>query len=118
MPRERRAYVRFDLSVKVLYRIIKPPHSRRVRSKNIGGKGIGLIVEEEIPVGSELALEIYLPSIKTPVFAEGNVVWLRATQIEFAERTFDAGIKFTKIAKSNLETIVSFCYDRMLRVSH
>ena len=78
-----RRYLRLDAAIWVRYRMIPsladvgidPPARRSfATTANIGGGGLLLRVDEQIPVSTLLELEIDIPTLEEPVLALGKVV--------------------------------------------
>ena len=100
---ERRKFLRCELCSEVRYQLEKKPAAKMNASgRDISVGGGRLLMEEVLPQGTPLALEIDLTSEKNPVTAHGEVVWTREVGKEKpepgGERIFESGIKFTSLA--------------------
>lgn len=114
MPEERRKYVRLDAKVGVKYRVLERGQpTKESESKDIGGGGIRLHLNESLLKDTFLELEITLPAEPKPILAEGLVVWSEEVGKEGGGgvgRWWDTGIKFTKIDSLSRGKILKYVY--------
>ena len=100
---ERRKYARFRAAADVEIRIEAAPnvpgllgHIYHCSTSDISLRGVCLVIEESIPVGSELVLLIKLRQLANRFRHTGKVVWCRPTGDRTAEgaEICLAGIEF------------------------
>ncbi len=76
---ERRRYPRLKDCCHIRYKRVEAGTGGRAPLEaltvNISGGGIGFAADEEIAVGTLLAVELGLPGYETPVIALGRVTW-------------------------------------------
>jgi c-di-GMP-binding flagellar brake protein YcgR len=88
----------------------KPGDTYKTFSKDISGQGICLKIPEIVPQGGVLDLLVSMPD-KRPVKITGEVVWVKEIEAQAQEgigRTFNAGIRFLKIARRDQKVLDSF----------
>lgn len=112
---ERRKYPRLSIPVLIHFSIGKESLERICVAKNIGAGGICLIVPEEIPTQTILALRINMPEEKDPIQAKGKVVWSQGISYGPGKIVYynSAGIEFTEIADSDRQRISKFVSDHV-----
>jgi len=114
---ERRKYVRLDAKVSVKYRILERGQPiKESGSKDIGGGGIRLHLNEYLSKDTPLELEITLPAEPKPILAEGLVVWSKEVGKEGGGgvgQWYDTGIMFTKIDSISRGKILKYVYGRI-----
>lgn len=105
--RERREFLRIndDLPIKYSKALKKEPFDVAMR-ENISGGGIKLILEEDLSVGTILALRIDIPDEEElhTIFATGQVVWSRKED----EEKYGVGIQFINIEEEDREKILEY----------
>lgn len=94
MIEEKRKYVRLSKEIDFTYKIkgTKGPE-QKVVTKNISPCGVQALMNKEIKKGDWLELNIYIPTLKKPLYSVAKVVW---TLDEKAGK-IDAGLKFEEI---------------------
>lgn len=92
---ERRAHIRIDTILSIKYSINH--EKKNSLSKNISCGGILIQLSEKLSESTPLRLDIHLPDTERPVFARGEVVWVKDLPHidEAGRRIFDTGVKFT-----------------------
>jgi len=65
-----------------------------VRTKDVGAGGVAVIVEEMLPIGTHLHLEIHVPPLNRTIPAEGQVVRCLPAR---RGRGFELGVYFDQI---------------------
>lgn len=110
MVEERRKFVRLNAKVKVKYRVLKKDQAQESFTKDLGGGGIRLYLDEKLAVATPLALEIEIPGEVRPILAEGRVAWSKDLGGEGMRNRFDAGIAFTKIDPMDQGKILKYVY--------
>ena len=102
MAEERRKYIRVQAPITVTYNLSgKEIATQKTVSKDFSEGGIRIPVYEELKVGTPLKLHIEIPFDTIPVFAEGQVVWIKASGTKEGREIYDAGVKFTQIQVSD-----------------
>lgn len=113
--REKRRFIRFEISLKVNYTIQKEPKIEKTGiTKDVSAGGIQLLSEDKISVGNKLELKIFIPEALNPVHLNGIAVWSQEANIERGRR-FCAGIELGKIEEDNKNTFLKFLCDLMYR---
>ena len=99
-----RQYIRVPASWPIKYeqKAVSAPSDRRVtETKDISAGGVALLVQEMIPVGSRLHLEIHVPPLQRSVTVEGQIV--RCLPVRGGG--FDIGIRFDQIDSADREAL-------------
>ena len=93
---DRRESPRADNAVVVDYCIEGSPGMRSSFMKNISLIGICIVANDDIEVGTDLSLEIYLPGDDEPVLAKGRVIWAQESSFlrSRSKKHYDLGIEF------------------------
>jgi len=76
---ERRSYQRFNVSLKIIYRVVGWNESRVGLCTNIGRSGVCIVANEHLNVGTPLEVE-FAPlhsEFKKPIVMKGDVAWVR-----------------------------------------
>ena len=97
---EKRKHKRVGISLFVRY---KTPNSKtwhETIALNISPGGILLTLKENLKLGTEIEMDIYLPDEKKPIEAVGKVVWNSPLNKNGQESVkFFSGIEFAKFIK-------------------
>ena len=110
---EKRRFRRFKLELPVDCTIPeKQGDTYKAFSKDISGQGICLKIPEIVPQGGVLRLLVSIPD-KRAIQITGEVVWVKEIEQapESSARTFNAGIKFLKIARRDQKLLDNFLLD-------
>ena len=111
---EKRRFKRFKLELPVECTITeKQGDTYKTFSKDISGQGICCLkVPEMVPQGGVLNLLISVPD-KRPIKITGEVVWVKELESSAgsAERSFNAGIRFLRIARQDQKLLDNFLLD-------
>jgi c-di-GMP-binding flagellar brake protein YcgR len=114
---ERRKFLRIEDSLPVRYtKAVKKMEEVEFKDTirvNIGGGGVKLILEENLPKGTILAMHISIPDPEEgfiPVFATGRVVWSEV--IEENEK-YGVGVEFLNIDEEDRRKIVKYVESRL-----
>jgi len=107
--REKRRFIRFDISLKVAYIVQKEPKIEKFGvTKDISARGIQLLTGEKLEFRDKVDLKIFVPEALNPAHIKGVIVWSK----ELAERpkgySHSAGIDFEKIEEDNKNTFLKF----------
>jgi len=104
--------VRITADIPVKYSLSHNPDTlKATKAKNISTGGICLILNEKIPQGTLLHLEIEFKDSYEPVLAEATVVWLRedANIVDPSSiRYFTNGLEFVKISDKDKQRLTGF----------
>ena len=117
--RERRQYVRSNGLVLVNYKIPKKKLEGKSAAFDVCGTGLRITVEEQLPQGVEVEVEIYLPGSSQPILAKGKVVWVKEYLAQKEPRTsaekkyFYAGITFTAIDEDSRTRIINYVHRKL-----
>lgn len=115
--REKRRFIRFDASVKVLYAVQKDPKiEKQGTTKNISPSGIQLLTPEALQQGDKLELKVFIPNALNPAHLTGTVKWVKEETPEKG-MPYSAGIEFTKIEEDNKNTFLKFLCGLMYKKS-
>ncbi len=133
----RRRYPRVNVTLPVEYRVVgepalpkvpaaapvRPgPRLRKTRTKTLGGGGLLLEAGERLPVGTRLALTVYLPDVSSnaagivEIACKVRVVWVDIMS-EFAPDEYKCGVEFLDIAPASREKILEFIRAHEVRVA-
>ena len=93
--RERRIYPRYKTLLRVKYKA--PLEEGATWIKDISRTGLRLLLDNPIQIGTLLKLEISVPYDPKPIFAQGNVVWMKEDH---------AGFCFDKVEQEELDRIM------------
>lgn len=98
---ERRRYVRLNIPLEVSY-IPEGKEGRRLKSitKNISPNGARFVIEDKLPKGAILDLEIKIPTRTEPISIKAKVIWTKE-EVEKGKNIYDAGLEFVQISKEN-----------------
>ncbi len=124
----RRKYPRVNVTLPVEYRVVGEPAApkvpaaaparpgprlRKTHAKTLGGGGLLVETSERLPVGTRLALTLYLPDVVAAgagiveIPCEVRVVWTDILS-ELAPDEYKCGVEFLEIAPENREKIHEF----------
>lgn len=133
----RRKYPRVNVTLPIEYRVIgepalpkvpaaapvRPgPRLRKTHAKTLGGGGLLLEASERLPVGTRLALTVYLPNVSSPgagiieITCEVRVVWVDIVS-ELSPDEYQCGVEFLDIASTSREKIFEFIRAHQVQVA-
>jgi len=94
--KERRRYPRLDVYHLAKYRLISQPESDLITAhiKDIGGGGVCLLLNEEIPVNSTIQIYINFPELTQPIPCIAKIAWVK--RIDKLKK-YKAGVEFLEI---------------------
>ncbi len=108
---ERRASIRVPVDLRTRYYVDtrSSTYMENTRGKNISLGGILLELYEKIYPQTMLMLDIFLPEERIPIPARGEVVWIHELPAPdgTGRRSFNAGIKFTRMDNKDKERLDS-----------
>ena len=100
----RRRYVRVAVEMTVQYSR-DGSENKAGSSSDLGGGGIRLATEEDLPLGSVLMLHFPLPDVEREMVAKGRIV---LSFYNAEEQRFVHGIAFTQIDPRDQEEIIRY----------
>ena len=101
----RRRYVRVTIAAQIAYTREGDDTLRYGNSSDLGGGGVRLATEEDLPLGSVLMLRFPLPSAEREVVVRGRIV---LSFFNAEDKRFMHGIAFTSIDPRDQETIIRY----------
>ena len=111
MIKERRKYVRLDAEIDFAYKIKDSGGSEKKSvTESISPGGIGALLDKEIKKGDWLELNIYIPTLKKPIFAIGKVIWTAGQKAG----KISTGIKFEEIDAEMKNKFLEYMCEMML----
>ena len=111
--REKRRFIRFDISLKVNYTIQKNPKTEKTgMTKDISAGGMQFLTQEKIDVGSRLDFKMFIPEALNPAHMNGIALWSKETTTSKG-LSYCAGIEFGDIEEDNKTTFLRFLCDML-----
>lgn len=118
---EKRRYARLNIETKVSFRV-KPKKQAEAPlasvsgvSRNISVEGICFRAHRQLAIGSELELEISIPSEPEPLLLKGEVKWSHPIQPkEKGKVAFDTGVKLFNIERSDENRYLRYVNEKMM----
>jgi len=101
----RRRYVRVSVATEIAYTRDGAETPRAGSSSDLGGGGVRLATDEDMPLGSILMLRIPLPGVGRDVVVRGRIV---LSFYNAEDKRFMHGIAFTSIDPRDQEEIVRY----------
>ena len=94
---ENRKFVRIEWPVIIKYKTIEEPHIQdHIVSKDVSEGGARFVVYERLMKGTKLDIQLEVPFDSMPIFAKGEVTWIKKIGSENA-KTFEIGVVFTQV---------------------
>ena len=106
---ERRQFVRLDTRLDIKYTVLPTGASQPGATKDIGGGGICLFAEQEMPAGTRLQVAMKLPGREQPVNFTAEVVWSEAYEVigkSHRQRSVEVGVRFVEVAPQDQEAVM------------
>src|SRR3989338_4257692 len=98
---ENRKFVRIEWPVVIKYKTIEEPHAQdQIVGRDISEGGARFIVYERLMKGTKLDIQLEVPFDSMPIFAKGEVAWIRKIGEENS-KTFEVGVIFKDIGQSD-----------------
>ena len=111
--REKRRFIRFDISLKVAYIVQKDPKTEKLgTTKDVSAAGMQLLTGDKMETGDRVDLDIFVPEALNPAHMKGIVMWSREPEPP-QNNSYSAGIDFVKIEEDNKNTFLKFLCDLM-----
>lgn len=112
--KEKRRYIRTDTSIPMTLRLGKGKDIREVQSitRNISSTGMMIELKEQLPIGTEIKIDLDTPSSANPVHCRGKVIWSASTS---GTGRYNSGIAFSYIEEDNKNTFLKFLCDTIYK---
>ncbi|KPK38945.1 MAG: hypothetical protein AMJ78_09240 [Omnitrophica WOR_2 bacterium SM23_29] len=106
---EKRKYMRFDVPVDIEYMVTVSTLSIEGTSttKNLSREGMQLILDKDLPPGTEIDIKIRIPEDVAPIYAKGIIVWNDKLEKKGEP---NVGIKFVQISPFDRNRILEHVY--------
>ena len=106
---ERRKYLRFNAQMDMEYKTLTlNPLFGKALLKDLSREGLRFNVKESVPIGTPVEISLNVPGDNLPVFATGKVAWADG---------LDAGVKFTKISRTDRARMLEYVYQEWLKTA-
>lgn len=106
---ERRKYMRFSASLDIEYKTLAlNPIFGKALLKDMSREGFRFNAQQNLPVGTAVELSLNVPGDNLPVFATGKVAWADG---------LDAGVKLTKISRTDHVRMLEYVYNEWLKTA-
>ncbi|MFC1666406.1 PilZ domain-containing protein [Candidatus Omnitrophota bacterium] len=114
--REKRRFIRFNISLKIAYTVQKDPKVERTgMTKDVSAGGMQILTEENLQTGSRLEIKVFIPEAANPAHLSAVVLWSKKKDPEDKKLSHSAGIEFKGIEEDNKSTFLKFLCDLMYR---
>ncbi|HMD01728.1 MAG TPA: PilZ domain-containing protein [Candidatus Baltobacteraceae bacterium] len=113
-PTYRRRYVRVPVSLEVSYVREGTDAAKAGTLGDLGGGGVRLASDEDLPLGAVLLLRFAMPDVSREVVARGRIV---LSFYDAEAQQFFHGIAFTQIDPRDQEAIVVFVSGEVQRLA-
>jgi len=110
----RRRYVRVAVDTSITYTRDGENEAKTGHSSDLGGGGIRLATDEDLPLGTVLLLRFPLPGIERDILVRGRIV-LSFYNAEV--KRFFHGIAFTQIDPRDQEEIIRYVANEVQRLA-
>jgi len=87
--KDRRIFQRLPVDIKAEYLNMDSGKRGQAKTHDIAANGIGLIVEEELPVSTALNIWLEIPENRNLLCVKGEVIWLKKIE----PHKYRAGVK-------------------------
>ncbi len=101
----RRKYVRVAVATTITYAREGEEATKAGHSSDLGGGGVRLATDEDLPLGSTLILRFSIPTVPREIVAKGRIV---LSFYNAEDNRFFHGIAFTSIDPRDQEEIVKY----------
>jgi len=111
MDAEKRRFVRTNLRLTTVYRILETGRTQRALTRDISGGGLRFVAEEELAPGTQLALEVKLPDQDAPIQCRADVVWSQVTNPDrksYEDPIVETGVRFVQIGQKEQALLIQF----------
>ena len=100
--RERRKYIRIKAPIGIAYKLLGkglPP--KKSVARNFRDAGVRFFVHEKLAEGATLQLYIENPFDTMPIFATGQIIWVKDLRPKEGRKIYDVGLKLSKMDTFN-----------------
>ena len=98
---ESRKFVRIEWPVIIKYKTVEEPRAQdQIVSKDVSEGGARFIVYERLMKGTKLDVQLEAPFDSMPMFAKGEVAWIKKIGDENS-KAFEVGIIFKNISQND-----------------
>ena len=108
---EKRKFMRFGISLDMKYKVPHRAIEGLAHGKDVSREGIGCYLGERLPVGVMVQLEINIPGEIIPMFAWGEVVWCKESEVAKGAN-FDSGMKLIKMDPFDKSRLLEYGYNQ------
>ena len=106
---ERRKYLRFSAPLNVEYKTLAlNPIFGKALVKDLSREGLRFGIKQNVPIGTSVQIALNVPGDNLPVFATGKIAWADG---------LDAGVKLTKISRTDRVRMLEYVYKEWLRTA-
>jgi c-di-GMP-binding flagellar brake protein YcgR len=114
--REKRKFIRFEVTLSVAYTIQKEPRMEKIGdTKDISAQGMQFFTKDKLALGEKVDLRLFIPNALNPAHIKGIVVWSKDLEAGAEKYPYSAGIDFEKIEEDNKNTFLKFLCGLMYR---
>ncbi len=110
----RRRYVRVAVAMPVSYTREGEEPSKNGHMSDLGGGGIRLATDEDLPLGTVMLLRFTLPNLERELVARGRIV---LSFYNAEDKRFFHGIAFTQIDPRDQEEIIGYVAAEVQRIA-
>jgi c-di-GMP-binding flagellar brake protein YcgR len=110
----RRRYVRVAVRTTTAYTVDGAGETRTAQASDLGGGGIRIATDEDLPLGSVLLLRFPLPAVEREVVVRGRIV---LSFYNAEDKRFLHGIAFTQIDPRDQEEIIKYVAAEVQRIA-
>ena len=106
---ERRQFVRLDTRLEVQYSVLPTEAPQTAVTKDVGGGGICIFADKELPPGTRLQLAMKLPGREKPVNFTAEVIWSEAYEVighSQRQRAVEVGVRFVEVSPQDHEAVM------------
>jgi c-di-GMP-binding flagellar brake protein YcgR len=111
--KERRRYVRLNISLEINYSIHgQTSIQRKSITKNISPGGARFEVEEQLPKGAILDIDIKIPTREEPITLKARNVWSKK-ESKLGKDVYDSGFEFIEIPEKDKQIFLQYLCNMM-----
>ena len=114
--KERRVYIRTETSVTMTLHLKCDGSTEEIeaRTMNVSASGMMAEIGKDLPLASEVRIDLIPPGSANPVHCSGKIIW--STPLAESGR-YQCGIIFTNIEEDNKNTFLKFLCDTIYKSS-
>jgi c-di-GMP-binding flagellar brake protein YcgR len=110
----RRRYVRVAVHAAITYTVDGQSEARTAQARDLGGGGIRIATDEDLPLGSVLLLRFPLPEAEREVMVRGRIV---LSFYNAEDKRYLHGVAFTQIDPRDQEEIIKYVATEVQRLA-